>query len=751
MHPVTSHVQVYFEGIPSTFEKLSVQADNGVVIEADLTATDGTLFIDGDMENSSSADGANFIQFQDQATMTANGLLFLQARTGVMTSSGSITLLAGSGIVINTDAVQTGNITDSLVTINADFESPGFYDPNVNDFTGVFTIQTGKTLTTDNGDMIVTAWDLDLDGGFNTGEGTLFLMGAKAGQTIGLGGVPKNMHISSSELGRLSGDGLSIGSHMVTYDIFVDGVTEAESELVTLIATMQYAKIVFEGAPSTFRGLTAKADDGVIVRTTVSTRSVGMHLDGDAEDSLAIDLNNKVGFTDGLTTTAKTLMTLEATVGAIQRSGSMTLHAGSGIVLLNSLLPPPIIVGQTPVVVDGKPIVLNADYESYGDGTLTLADARTIVASDSDVVITAWDIDFQGTIATGTGTISLHGSQANQMIALGNTTAATGLSMHIEDTELGRITTNSGVRLASDEGGNVVVDGITAASSQNVGSLMSILALYDDAQVEFSGQGSTFNSLFVKADNGIIVKTGLTTDAGPLHLDGDADTSATSDNANSITFTYGGVLTSSTLLTLQSATGGILLGGTFTLRAGQGIVLLDDMLGISPGSLMTIYSDFESAGDGTLTVWTGKSLDSNNSDIVITAWDIDLQGYVITGTSGVTLHGAKIEQTLNLGLTAGDLHLDNTELQHISATGFSLGNTLSGNINVGGVTSASSDAVSSIMTIKAGLDDKKILFSGAASTFNSLAAGADNGIYVEVDLTTDTGTFTCLFIDCFVA
>ena len=714
-----------------------MQADNGVVIDADLTASEGTLFIDGDMENSSTADGANFIQFQDQATMTAKGLLFLQANTGAISQAGSITLNAGSGIIINAD--QQGGTKGATVTVNADYESPGYFDPAINDYSGRFTLMPGKTLVTNDSNMIITAWDLDIgggwDGGIDAGNATLELMGAKAGQTIGLGGVPKNMHISSAELGRLTGDGLSIGSHLITSDISIDGVTASESLVVTLVATLQYAKIIFEGAPSTFRGLVAKADDGVVVRTEINTRTSIMYLDGDAEDLLGIDLNNKVGFTDGLTTTAKTVMTLEATAGYVQRSGSLTFRAGSGMVLLDHIKPPPVIVGQSVIDVTGTPIVINADYESFGDGTFTLSATKYIEAVDSDVTITAWDIDLQGYIEVGTAALSIHGAQEDQTIGLGNTTH----NMHIEDTELGHVTTASGLRLASDEGGSIVVDGITALSSQNVGSLISIFALYDDAQIEFSGQGSTFNSVMARADNGIIVKTGLTTDEGPLHLDGDADNSAVDDSANSITFTDGGVLTSATLLTLQSATGGILLAGDFTLRAGQGLVLLDDMLGSAPGSAMTIHSDFESAGDGTLTVWAGKILDSNNSDIVITAWDLDLQGYLSTGTQTVTLHGAKVMQTLNLGTTAADMHVDNNELQHVTSTGLSVGNHQTGNIRIDGVTEVSTNSIDSIVSVVAGYDDKTMTFSGSGSTFNSLAGGADNGVYVEVDLTADAG------------
>ena len=50
---------VTFATASSTFHTLAAQADNGVTVQVDVTATTGTLYLDGDYENSSTEDSKN--------------------------------------------------------------------------------------------------------------------------------------------------------------------------------------------------------------------------------------------------------------------------------------------------------------------------------------------------------------------------------------------------------------------------------------------------------------------------------------------------------------------------------------------------------------------------------------------------------------------------------------------------------------------------------------------------------------------
>ena len=49
---------------------------------------------------------------------------------------------------------------------------------------------------------------------------------------------------------------------------------------------------------------------------------------------------------------------------------------------------------------------MNADYESAGDGTFTVITGKVVTSNKSDVTITAWDMDLDGSLSSGTLTIS---------------------------------------------------------------------------------------------------------------------------------------------------------------------------------------------------------------------------------------------------------------------------------------------------------------------------------------------------------
>ena len=76
------------------------------------------------------------------------------------------------------------------------------------------------------------------------------------------------------------------------------------------------------------------------------------------------------------------------------RAATLTLKGGSGVVILDSLTS----------TAKASDLVINSDYESHGDGTLSLQTTKTIISNDSDVTITVWDLDLAGTAALTTGT-----------------------------------------------------------------------------------------------------------------------------------------------------------------------------------------------------------------------------------------------------------------------------------------------------------------------------------------------------------
>lgn len=108
-----------------------------------------------------------------------------------------------------------------------------------------------------------------------------------------------------------------------------------------------------------------------------------------------------------------------------------------------------------------KPLVINADFESPGDGTLTVVSGEVVTSNKSDIVITAWDIDLSGSITAGTMQLTLHGSSVGQTLALGGVPK----DMHISDAELGRTTALGDYTFGSPSTGDITVSGIEDASS----------------------------------------------------------------------------------------------------------------------------------------------------------------------------------------------------------------------------------------------------------------------------------------------
>ena len=68
---------------------------------------------------------------------------------------------------------------------------------------------------------------------------------------------------------------------------------------------------------------------------------------------------------------------------------------------------------------------------------------------------------------------------------------ATAKDMHVDDGELGRLTTNAGLFFGSSTNGVVTVTGITELNSNSVGTI-TLLATRADTKVEFLAAASSF-------------------------------------------------------------------------------------------------------------------------------------------------------------------------------------------------------------------------------------------------------------------
>merc|ERR1719253_2275009 len=93
--------------------------------------------------------------------------------------------------------------------------------------------------------------------------------------------------------------------------------------------------------------------------------------------------------------------------------------------------------------------------------------------------------------------------------------------------------------------------------------------------------------------------------------------------------------------------------------------------------------------DVILTVQVGTTINSENRALSITAWDLDLDGSVDTGTSDIRVYGMVTGQTIGFGQTIKQMHIDSSEVQRISATGLTVGGKVA-NVTVDGINASNS-------------------------------------------------------------
>ena len=286
------------------------------------------------------------------------------------------------------------------------------------------------------------------------------------------------------------------------------------------------------------------------------------------------------------------------------------------------------------------------------------------------------------------------------------------------------------------------MNGISDTNSTNVNAvtLNATGALAGQGFITFATTLSVFNdSLFANALQGMDVNANVTSTTAALVLDGDSND--TDDlGEDDIDFTAGRTLTAASTITLSATFADMTGAGALTLNAQDGININDSL---TTAGITTLNSDTVDFGDnvGTLNVADSATVSSGGFALNITANDLDLNA---TGalTSGVA--ATSITDSDNSGIGLGDtavangLNISGAELQRITATGLTL--TTGGGITVNNITAANSNNVSGVLTLDATVGTTgSISFLTTASFFNALAGNADNGVTVNVALTTDTG------------
>ncbi len=754
---------IVFANNSSSFQNtLNLQALDGITINDDVTSG-GAITINSDTD---AGDNVGLLTI-------ANGITIDSTNTNINITADDISIGAGGSIdagaadMLITDSDNTGiglggtpvvngvNITDvefgGLIANNLEFVTAG--NITVNGITAANSNNIANTLTLD------TAGNIE----FASNTSTFNELVAEAD---GLIQVNANI-VTDTDVLNLYGDtnGNAGGAASI---IFAAG-TQIDSNTTTILDATS-SGIVGNSSISGTGAMTVKADDGITVENSISaggTLTIDADQDTDGTGNLTIAAGASVNATgNDVDITANTVtfgagvltnvadLTLSATIygdltvnGDFNNSGSVTLESINGTITINSdissdesftLTAKNGITINNNITADadtnnagGESIVIIADSDGDGTGDLTVKTAgKSIITNNNDLAITANDLDMQNdyAFAAGTGKITITESEGTG-IGLGDTAVATGLN----------VTTGELVRMTAADtefisAGNVLIDNVTAVSSNNIG----LLVIDNEGQSRFINNASVFNALTVESDDGIDIDVNITTDTGNLSLDGDSDTAA--DTNDDIQIAAGISLRSQTNMTLAAQTGKISAAGTLSLLSESDININDNIVA---ADVLTINTDgivVDNDGTGDLIVAADATISTEvvNKQINLIANDIFLNGYVRTGTSTFDITVSD-NQDYALGSNAVEngsnnaFNINATELSHIYTGNLDL-NT-SGDVDISNVLAGSADNITYMVTFN--IDGHATLSNDCI--FNAITINANDGIDIGGNLTSQVG------------
>jgi len=336
---------------------------------------------------------------------------------------------------------------------------------------------------------------MDLSGELNAGTSLISVSGSQPGQSIGLNDT-KAFTISSTELSRIS----CIGINMYTTlgAISVGSIPASSSATVHTVSLISTSIELLQ--PVSVYAMTALATTGIVIEANM-TSSVGhLSFNSDSDSTGGGDLQ----VSPGLVLDAATQLVVSSSSGQIIRGGSLTLQSANGITLAGALS------GGS-----GQYLILNADSNTDGSGTLSIDSAASLETNSGPLIITAWDLDVLGSVSTGVAGTTIHPSVSAQTISLGSNSLR---NMHIEDSELGWFTT-SALTVGNQNNGDISVGGVSDSNTDSFGTL-SLLATKQNARVEFDTDASYFNKgIVVISNNGMHFSQNATFQATNTFLD----------------------------------------------------------------------------------------------------------------------------------------------------------------------------------------------------------------------------------------
>ena len=445
---------------------------------------------------------------------------------------------------------------------------------------------------------------------------------------------------------------------------------------------------------------------------------------------------------------------------------TLTLEAGNNILIKGNA-----VISSTAGRLN---IVLNADSDAgglgNGTGSIRLEQAAsnplpgrldsnggTIDLHAADLVIENDEGTIDSNDSQGNGGLITITASANRNLGLG---VDPGTALVIGGSELQRITSAGGLRLATTGAGQIQVDGISSPDSANI---TGKVLLDSGGPITFSGAASTFNILEAASNDGISLNMSITTSggqtySGPVTLAADTTLSASTVQFND---TVDGSNPDGERL---SITGNAVFGD----GAGDFVGDLVSLRSVSVAGSATFNA-------GNLGASTIKTLENQtygsailNGDTTLTGATVQFNGKVNGangGTGGLTVTGnavfgatvqlESVDVSLIAQINGGSINTvlgqkyGSVVLGHdttLSGTTFATPSGLSGgghdlNLNFSGITTIDGALLSNVGNLSAGGGGTTIINGGMVQTQGTQTYDEAVQLSGDVNLSGTTVTF----------
>ncbi|MBN2844162.1 MAG: filamentous hemagglutinin N-terminal domain-containing protein, partial [Sedimentisphaerales bacterium] len=645
------------------------------------------------------------------AASTVDGNLTVVSDAGGISNAGTLTV-SGTGTFTastNNQAIDLNNslnnITGAVAFATGGTSGNVYFDNGSNaidlatsNIGGLLDLDTGGHLTV-SGDvltaraMTINADDITLNGSLNSGGYNITILPDDNG-TIGLGNAVGGMTLTDAELDKITS--LATVRFDTNSAITADTITPAN--ITGTLWLDSAAGVTFSGGGSTFvNHLTVSGNDLAIsqavnvtgnmlisavgVPVYLGTAGGNMSIDGgELELITAANLEVNAGTGQHIyvnnvsaanSANISGTVTLDSSQQVIfQTNGSsfraLTVEADDGIQVNNGITLATTVGGMS---LDGNTALPNTTMTTSGNVTLNSAGLVTLNATTlgGNLAINAADLEVDATLNYGANTVIV---TASGSVDVGDDNGGT---MVLSQADLLALS-GTGPLSVVTAAGDIVVDNVSQASSDNIDGLLTLSATGDTYEVIFNGANSTFNTLTVNATDGIdIDNVMLATDVGALTLSPNTD-----GGPELITFTgaNAGMATAT-----DFSLGSISVTGALTLRANGDITFTASQS--APGGF-NIYADNDGNGSGVFTLNNGLSMTTTNADINITGMDLILEdGATLNAGTGDISFGTQSATTLYLGGGLNSFGISDAELDRMTAT----------EVIFGGVSSAEYSAI----------------------------------------------------------